>query len=387
VAQALNDPGMVGVVIGYTETQLTAGWIVPGRLYVHGRYAPDELPGLLSGYGVKLAYFPNIIPESFSYALSEVWQAGVPVLAPAGGALGERVRRAGAGWLLDDPLDAGAAAAALARLLGPDGASALAAAREKLASPASCVPALAAMRAAVEREYRAHGTPAGGDTDGGWVRLRTLLRPRLLCSADDCALDAEWPALVREEQTLRDWNGKLAGDVAALEAAARQAQAELPARSRQLEDDVLLLKARNARIEADAAGLVRRNLVLERDSDRQKARNAQVEADAAILSRRNLQLEGNLAGLTQHTIELDSAIVALKERNTLVEAASFALKQRNTRVEQDAAALQTALAATRERMARIDSELAGKRERMARLVRALAALPAAIQNWLLRHAR
>ena len=404
VARALKEPDIVGIVIGYTDAQLTPGWIVPGRLYVHGRYYPDELPGLLKSYRVRLAYFPNIIPESFGYALSEVWQAGVPALAPAIGALGDRVRAAGAGWLLDNPLDADAAAAAIERLLGPDRTSALAAARAKLEPPSSSVPGMTAMRAVVARAYRTHTAPLHGDTDSGWARLRTLLRPRLLSSTDDCALDAEWPALVREEHTLRDWNGKLTRDVATLEATARRVQeqlAECPVRSRQLEGEVQLLKSRNEQIESDAAVLIERNLGLERDNLAQKARNLElennvvalkqrnvhIEADAVALDRRNVQIEGDIVTLTQRNIELHTDIVALKERNTLVEADLFALKQRNTLVEQDAAALQTELAATRERIARIEHELASERERASRLEWALAKLPSIIQHWLLRHAR
>ena len=356
--------------------------------------SPDELPGLLSGYRARLAYFPNIVPESFSYALSEVWQAGVPALAPAIGALGDRVRAAGAGWLLDDPLDASAAAAAIERLLGPDGTQALAAARARLQPSASCVPGVLAMRASVDRVYRAHAAPGANDPDAGWVRLRALLQPRLLSSTDDCALDAEWPALVREAHALRDWNGKLTRDVATLDAAARRAQSEFDARSRQLEADVQLLKSRNERIEADAAVLKERNLGLEHDKleietnlAALKARNAHVEADALALGRRNVQLEGDTVALTQRTIEQDSAIVALKERNTLVEADLFALKQRNTQIERDAAALNAELAATRQGLARIEHELAGARERASQLERALATLPSVVESWLLRHAR
>ena len=403
VANALTSPGIVGVVIGYTEAQLTSGWVVPGRLYVHGRYVPDELPGLLAGYRARIAYFPNVIPESFSYALSEVWQAGMPALVPAIGALGDRVRAAGAGWLLDDPLDAPAAAAAIERLLAPAGVEALATARERLATPGA-VPDVGAMRTGVERVYRDHGAASAVDADAGWTRLRSLLRAQILSGIDDCALDAEWPALVREERTLRGWNEKLAGDVALLDVSARDIQAALEscvARSEQLEADVQLLKARNVKIEADTATLGESNAELERSLNAQRARNfelengavalrarnVQIEADTLALSRRNVQLEGDIVALTQRHIELDTDIVALKERNTLVEADLFALKQRNTHVERDAVALQAELAGTHERLGRIELELAGQRERAARFERALAIFPLAFQNWLLRHVR
>ncbi|MFS8087103.1 MAG: glycosyltransferase family 4 protein, partial [Acidobacteriota bacterium] len=282
VASALTDPNIVGVVIGYTELHLTPGWVVPGRLYVHGRYHPDELPGLLTGYRVRLAYFPNVVPESFSYALSEAWQAGTPALVPAFGALGERVRATGAGWLLDDPLDANAAATAIERLLGPAGAPELAAAAQRLGAPASCVPGVAAMRASVAHVYRTHASPSRGDADGGWVRLRTRLRPQLLSSAEDCALDAEWPALVREEHTLRDWNGKLTRDVATL-----------GQRSIDLDSDVVALKERNTLVEADLFALKQRNTHVEQDA-------AALQIELAVTRERFAHLEQELAIAREH---------------------------------------------------------------------------------------
>ena len=410
VAAALTRDDSVGVVIGYTDAQLTSGWAVPGRLFVHGRYAPDELPGLLAGYQARFAYFPNLIPESFSYALSEVWQAGIPALVPAGGALGDRVRTTGAGWLLDDPLDAIAAATEIERLLSSAGGAEVAAASARIARPGA-VPDVAAMRAAVGQVYRALAAASVGDADAGWTQLRASLRPQLLSSIDDCALDAELPALVREERTLRDWGGKLAGDVAMLDASAHEIQSALQdcvERSDRLETDVQLLKARNEKVEADSAvlaenntrlgarnaelesgvaGLRRRNLDVEEQIVTLRARNAHVEADAAALGRRNIQLEGDLVGLTQRHIELETDIVALKERNTLVEADLFALKQRNTHVERDAVALQHELTGTREHVARIELDLAEQRARTARFQRALSFLPGPFHNWLVRHDR
>jgi hypothetical protein len=78
----LNDSGIGIVVIGYTNLQLRRGWSAPGHYYVHGPYVDGELPGLLKGYGIEVALFPNRLPESFSYTLSEVWAAGVPVIVP-----------------------------------------------------------------------------------------------------------------------------------------------------------------------------------------------------------------------------------------------------------------------------------------------------------------
>jgi glycosyltransferase involved in cell wall biosynthesis len=96
--------GLRIVVIGYTAEQLMPGWIVPGRLWMHGAFQPDELPGLVARYGARLALFPPGMPESYCYALSDAWMAGLPALTPDQGALAERIRHHGGGALYDPQL-------------------------------------------------------------------------------------------------------------------------------------------------------------------------------------------------------------------------------------------------------------------------------------------
>lgn len=93
------------VLIGYQDRQLYPGTRHDGRLTVHGPYLPGEAPRLIDHYRVDLLWFPNRMPESFSYALSEAWAAARPVLVPDAGALGERVGALGGGWLLRQPAD------------------------------------------------------------------------------------------------------------------------------------------------------------------------------------------------------------------------------------------------------------------------------------------
>jgi O-antigen biosynthesis protein len=70
------------------------------RLFVHGGYRREELPSLLRRYRVMLTAFPAIGPETFSLTLSEAWACGLPGMVPDLGALAERVRETGAGWIL-----------------------------------------------------------------------------------------------------------------------------------------------------------------------------------------------------------------------------------------------------------------------------------------------
>jgi glycosyltransferase involved in cell wall biosynthesis len=75
-------------------------------LRVHGYYRAGALPDLLVRHGVGLVMLPSIVPESFGLTLSEAWMAGVPAVAFDLGALAERIRDHGGGWLT--PLAGGA---------------------------------------------------------------------------------------------------------------------------------------------------------------------------------------------------------------------------------------------------------------------------------------
>ncbi len=78
---------------------------VRGLAAVHGYYRSGSLSQLLARHRIGLAILPSIVPESFSLALSECWSAGVPVVAFDHGAIAERVRAHGGGFLV--PREAG----------------------------------------------------------------------------------------------------------------------------------------------------------------------------------------------------------------------------------------------------------------------------------------
>ncbi len=90
------------VLIGYLDV-LHGPWQADDAMFtVHGHYDPGQLPGLLAHYRVSLVLYPSAGPETFSFTLSEAWEAGLPVLVPPIGALDERVRGSAAGWVLSD---------------------------------------------------------------------------------------------------------------------------------------------------------------------------------------------------------------------------------------------------------------------------------------------
>ena len=85
-------------VVGYTidDDRLMAN----GRVFVTGRFAEREGLALVSEQQATLGFVPSVWPETWCYALSLLWQAGLPVVAFALGAQGERIGRAGTGALL-----------------------------------------------------------------------------------------------------------------------------------------------------------------------------------------------------------------------------------------------------------------------------------------------
>jgi glycosyltransferase involved in cell wall biosynthesis len=94
------------VVVGHTidDTALFA----TGRVFVTGPYRPEEAVALLAAQQAELGFLPSVWPESWSYVLTELWQAGLAVAAFDIGAPAERIRQAGGGHLL--PLAASPAA-------------------------------------------------------------------------------------------------------------------------------------------------------------------------------------------------------------------------------------------------------------------------------------
>lgn len=88
-------------LLGYADGELGPGWLIEDRVWVHGVFEPAQLGALAGGYGARVAFFPRGQPESYCYALSDAWLAGLPAVGPDWGAIGERVRTNGGGHLYD----------------------------------------------------------------------------------------------------------------------------------------------------------------------------------------------------------------------------------------------------------------------------------------------
>ena len=60
----------------------------------------EELPQLLEDNEIDIICILPIWPETFSYTVSEAWLNGIPIVATDIGAVGERIRKTGGGWLV-----------------------------------------------------------------------------------------------------------------------------------------------------------------------------------------------------------------------------------------------------------------------------------------------
>jgi GT2 family glycosyltransferase/glycosyltransferase involved in cell wall biosynthesis len=67
--------------------------------FFSGKYKKEELPQLMKDNQIDVVCILPTWPETFCYTVSEAWMNGIPVLGTDIGAVGERIRRTGGGWL------------------------------------------------------------------------------------------------------------------------------------------------------------------------------------------------------------------------------------------------------------------------------------------------
>jgi len=104
------------VVVGHTIDD--ARLLDTGRVFVTGEFQPAEAVPMIQAQDAALAWLPSVWPETWCFALSEAWRAGLPVVAFDLGAPAERIRRTGRGVLLPLGLPPGAINSALLAAAG-----------------------------------------------------------------------------------------------------------------------------------------------------------------------------------------------------------------------------------------------------------------------------
>ncbi len=92
------------VVVGYTVDDEKL--IETGRVFITGAFSPGEATALIRAQSADLAFLPSIWPETWCYALSDAWAAGLPAAVFDIGTPPARVRATAAaagggyGWVL-----------------------------------------------------------------------------------------------------------------------------------------------------------------------------------------------------------------------------------------------------------------------------------------------
>jgi hypothetical protein len=349
-------------LIGYTEDQLHPGWLADGRLRVHGPFLPERTAAWLRHYDVDLVIFPNRLAESFSYALSDVWAAGVPVLVPDTGALGERVRTHGGGACMASPDDADMAHAQL-QLLADDGGATLAQWRAQIAERrAAMVPPIASMVNSMARIYE--GIPVANTEVAAAVdNLQRFLRTQL----DDVVFRHENIRLARDYAQVRAWAGKLERDVARLDDDLRALTRLRGILDRQLcerDDAIGALRVRNEAVECDAAALRARNLAVEADA-------AALAAQLRALGEQGAAQAATIAELSAHRQHLSLQLGAEQQRATLLAEVCNAHAGELAIMHQRINALEVEMRPLRIKGARYDRVLAWLPASLRRLLRGL----------------
>lgn len=76
------------------------------NVHVTGPYSSNDIPSMIKKYKIDLVVILSVVPETFSYTISEAILCGVPVLVRDIGALGERIRDNKCGWIVSTSEDA-----------------------------------------------------------------------------------------------------------------------------------------------------------------------------------------------------------------------------------------------------------------------------------------
>ena len=84
-------------VVGFTIDD--APLLATGHAFVTGPFKAADACTTITAIGAQLAFLPSIWPETWCFALSDIWQAGLDAVVFDIGTPAERVRRTGRGWI------------------------------------------------------------------------------------------------------------------------------------------------------------------------------------------------------------------------------------------------------------------------------------------------
>jgi glycosyltransferase involved in cell wall biosynthesis len=70
----------------------------------HGTYTREDIVGKIKEIKPHVGVVLSLWPETFCHTLTEMWAAGIPVLGINLGAVGNRIKQSGAGWLVSSDI-------------------------------------------------------------------------------------------------------------------------------------------------------------------------------------------------------------------------------------------------------------------------------------------
>ncbi len=405
---ALGATDIGVVVIGYTDTRLARGWATPGRLYLHGPYEDDTLAGWLAAYDVGLVLFPNRLPESFSYTLSEVWSTGIPVIVPDDGALGARVATHGGGWRLPSGFAATDAAALIGHLLSDKGATEMARVKSEISrSDPTRVPPLSPMSREIDNLYAHYAisptlAPAtaaarealapllAANLDGFAFRAELLNLASQLQQAH-AALDAARQRCAELERDGAAWATKLEGDIATL-------RRELTLQRERPDAEVHRIRVAKAQVDEQVRRLVAETARLEEERRRQEERarslatlnsrsiedNRRLLEENARAADANSRLASDGARQANEIRQLQELARTLEQAGAATPEALRASAQRQREGAALAAGIERDNATARRALAVQIEQLGAENIRLSEYEAALGLLPAQVRNYLIK---
>ena len=86
------------VLVGYTQDDVRL--MDAGPITVTGEYKDTDAATLIRAQAAHLGFIPSVWPETWCFALSRAWEAGLAVAAFDLGAQAERIRATRRGWVL-----------------------------------------------------------------------------------------------------------------------------------------------------------------------------------------------------------------------------------------------------------------------------------------------
>ena len=86
-------------ILGNIQNQLNIA--KTPSIICHGGYDRNDFPKIVETLSPDIGLVLSIWPETYCHTLTELWMCQVPVIGTSLGAVGDRLRKCGGGWVID----------------------------------------------------------------------------------------------------------------------------------------------------------------------------------------------------------------------------------------------------------------------------------------------